>query len=178
MKSFMERKSYPVIPHLIEEVPNFKKFVEGYLCTGRDALTRHTNAQQFKFYRNANGWPLMHYKLLCIDNKWLLKEGGGIWLWKQSEDGLPKVPFKDPKALKPQKMCGHDEVCKGLEGFLNLWSAMAYDDFSREFRRKSEPMSQYWRGVKAAIDLPFATEESLKDGFWPRSRFTPEADQF
>ena len=50
MKSFMDTKSQPVIPHLIEEVPDFKKFVEGYLCTWRDALARHTNAQQFKFY--------------------------------------------------------------------------------------------------------------------------------
>ena len=93
-KLFMDTESWPVILHLIEEVLNFKKFVEGYLCTGRDALTRHTNTQQFKFYRNANGWPLMQYKLLCIDNEWLLKEGGGIWLWKQIEDG-------SPKALKP-----------------------------------------------------------------------------
>ena len=55
MKSFMDTESRPVIPHLIEEVPDFKKFVEGYLCTGRDALAGHTNAQQFKFYRNGNG---------------------------------------------------------------------------------------------------------------------------
>ena len=50
MKSFMDTESHPVIPHLIEEVLDFKKFVEGYLCTGRDALVGHTNAQQFKFY--------------------------------------------------------------------------------------------------------------------------------
>ena len=80
MKSFMDTESCPVIPHLIEEVPDFKKFVEGYLCTGHDALARHTNAQQFKFYRNGNGWPLMQYKLLCTDNEWLPKEGGGIRL--------------------------------------------------------------------------------------------------
>ena len=45
VKSFMDTKSCPIIPHLIKEVPDFKKFVEGYLCTGRDVLTRHTNAQ-------------------------------------------------------------------------------------------------------------------------------------
>ena len=50
MKSFMDIESRPVIPHLIEEVPEFKKFVEGYLCTKHDALAGHTNAQQFKFY--------------------------------------------------------------------------------------------------------------------------------
>ena len=30
--------------------------------------------------------------------------------------------------------------------------------------------------MKAALDLPLPTEESLKDDFYPRSRFTPEAD--
>ena len=75
-------------------------------------------------------------------------------------------------------MRGHDEVCKGLGGFLNLWSAMANDDFSGEFRRKNEPVSQYWRNVKAALDLPLPIEECLKDGFWPRSRFIPGAEQF
>ena len=82
MKSFMDIESQPVIPHLIKEVPNFKKFVEGYLCTRRDALTGHTNAQQFEFYGNANDWPLMQYKLLCTENEWLSKEGGRIRLWK------------------------------------------------------------------------------------------------
>ena len=62
-------------------------------------------------------------------------------------------------------MRGHDEVCKGLGGFLNLWSAMAIDDFSGKFRRKNELVSQYWRGVKAALDLPLPSEEYLKDGF-------------
>ena len=41
-------------------------------------------------------------------------------------------------ALKPQKMRGHNEVHKGLGGCLNLWSTMANDDFSGEFRRKNE----------------------------------------
>ena len=100
MKSFMDTESQPVIPHLIEEVLDFKKFEEGYLCSRHDALTRHTNAQQFKFYRNANSWPLMQYKLLCTNNEWLPKEGGGIWLWKQTKDRSLKVTLGDPKALK------------------------------------------------------------------------------
>ena len=44
MKSFMDTESRPIIPHLIEEVPDFKKFVEGYLCTGHNVLAGHTNA--------------------------------------------------------------------------------------------------------------------------------------
>jgi hypothetical protein len=38
MKSFMDAETEPIIPHLIEEVPNFKEFVDGYLCSGNDAL--------------------------------------------------------------------------------------------------------------------------------------------
>jgi hypothetical protein len=55
MKSFMNSETKPVIPHLIEEVSNFKAFVDGYFCSGNDALQGHTNAQQFKFYKDDNG---------------------------------------------------------------------------------------------------------------------------
>ena len=74
IKSFIDIESWPVIPHLIEEVYDFKKFVEGYLQIGHDALAEHTNAQQFKIYRDGSGWPLMQYKLLCTNNEWLSKE--------------------------------------------------------------------------------------------------------
>ena len=55
MNSFIDIKSWPVILQFIEEVLNFKKFVEGYLCTRRDALVDHINTQQFKFYKHTNG---------------------------------------------------------------------------------------------------------------------------
>ena len=44
MKSFIEAENQSVIPHLIEEVPNFKAFVERHLCSTNDALEGHTNA--------------------------------------------------------------------------------------------------------------------------------------
>jgi len=43
--SFMDVDSMPTIPHLIEEVPNFKAFIEGSICEGKDALVGHTKAQ-------------------------------------------------------------------------------------------------------------------------------------
>ena len=54
MKLFMDVELEPVIPHLIEEVPNFKAFVNGYLYSGNDILEGHTNEQQFKFYKDDN----------------------------------------------------------------------------------------------------------------------------
>ena len=53
------------------------------------------------------------------------------------------MPRGDPKALKPQEMCAYDKVCKGIGGVLNLWSAMANDDFSSKFRWRNELVSQY-----------------------------------
>ena len=101
MKSFMDAEKQPIIPHLIEEVPNFKSFVEGFLCLGNNALEGHTNAQQFKFYRDSNGWPLMQYKLYCTDSEWLPKEDGVIWLWKEMVDGSRKVPLSNPRLVLP-----------------------------------------------------------------------------
>jgi hypothetical protein len=43
MKSFMDVEKQLVIPHLIEEVPISKAFVDGFLYTGNDALEGHTN---------------------------------------------------------------------------------------------------------------------------------------
>ena len=62
MKSFMECEAHPVIPHFIEEVPDFKRFVDGYLGSGGDFLSGHSKSQQFKFYMDSSGWPLMEYK--------------------------------------------------------------------------------------------------------------------
>ena len=62
----------------------------------------------------------MQYKLLCTDKKWLPKEDGGIWLWKEILDGPSKIPCGDPKALNLQNMHRYDKVCKDLGRFFNL----------------------------------------------------------
>ena len=45
MKSFMDIETVPTIPHLIEEVPNFKKFIENGIADGENTLLGHTKAQ-------------------------------------------------------------------------------------------------------------------------------------
>ena len=48
-----------------------------------------------------------------------------------------------------------------------------------EFRKKNEPLSEYWRDVKVALDLPLPSVESLRGRFWPTSRFIPsKVDRF
>jgi len=50
---------------------------------------------------------------------------------------------------------------------------MANEDLSSEFRRKNEHIMYYWRGVKTALDMPLEESPSLRQGFWPQSRYAP-----
>ena len=75
------------------------------------------------------------------------------------------MPLGDPKALEPQRMCGRDEICKGLGGFLNLWSTMVNDDSYGKFKLSNEPISQYWRDAKEALDLSLPSTKTLRNGF-------------
>ena len=179
MKSFMDCERPPVIPHLIEEVPDFKRFVDGFLHSGDDALSGHSQAQQFKFYKDSNGWPLMQYKILSTDSEWLPTEGGGIRLWKETSDGRPKVPVGTPRPLPPQPIRCYDEICKGLDGYIAWWGAMANQDLSGEFRRKNDPLKKYWEGVRSALNVPLVAHETLRYGFWPISVIAnKEEDQY
>ena len=78
MKSFMDVDSVPTVPHLIEEVSDFKAFIEGSLLDGDASLTGHTKAQLFKFYLNSTGVPIMKYKHYCTNSDWLPSEGEGM----------------------------------------------------------------------------------------------------
>jgi hypothetical protein len=59
MKSFMDVELHPTILHIIEEVPNFKDFIAGYIAKGNEALEGQKKAQQFKFFVDSNGCPMM-----------------------------------------------------------------------------------------------------------------------
>jgi len=74
MRSFMDVESMTTILHLIEEVLDFKAFIEGFFLNGDEAFVGHTMAQQFKFYFNSAGIPIMKYKRYYTDSNWLLEE--------------------------------------------------------------------------------------------------------
>ena len=46
----------PLIPHLIEEVHDFKTFIKPFIHKGGDRLVGHTKAQQFRFYMRDDRW--------------------------------------------------------------------------------------------------------------------------
>ena len=50
MKSYMNLDNVPVIPHMIEEVHDFKAFIEPYIQIGAHWLIKFMKVQQFRFY--------------------------------------------------------------------------------------------------------------------------------
>jgi len=85
-----------------------------------DSLQGHSQALQFKFYKDSNRWPLMQYKVLCTNINWLSKESRGIHLWKETLDWCPKVLKGSLLPLGCQLMCSFEEVCKGVDGYIAL----------------------------------------------------------
>ena len=68
MKAFMDsQKTTAFIPELVQEVADFKKFLQGYQHDGANKLIRLGEMHLFKFYveekGNDMGWPIMHYKV-------------------------------------------------------------------------------------------------------------------
>ena len=67
-----------------------------------------------------------------------------------------------------------EEIKKGLDGYIEYWTKMADSDESGEFRRKNDPVKEYWKGVREALDEPYQERERLMEGFWPASRVEEE----
>ena len=79
MKSYMDLDNVPVIPHMIEEVPDFKAFIKPYMLKGEDRLVGHTKAQQFRFNMRDDDISAMHFKLLCTSPNLGLEDGILVW---------------------------------------------------------------------------------------------------
>ena len=166
MKSFMKNEVVPTIPHLIQEVPDLKKFIADWILDGKESLMGHTKVHQFKFYVDSIGTPVLKYKIYYHDEEWLSKgEGNGIKLWKEDSEGRSLWLCGVPDAVKPETMCHLPEVMKGLSGFIDHWEQSS--EKSIESRRLNEPLSYYWRDVRDALSLPMDTPISLQNGFWP-----------
>jgi hypothetical protein len=117
MKSFMKNEKVPTIPHLIEEVPDFKKFIEGSMLDGANALMGHTKAHQFKFFVDLSECPIVKDKMYCHTQDWRPKdEGNGIKIWKEDVEGQSLLPCREPDTVKPYEMRHLTEVVKALFG--------------------------------------------------------------
>ena len=89
MKSFMESQKMSFIPKFVQEVANFKSFIQGHLCGGPLRLIGLRDIHLFKFYVDEEGWPIIQYKESTTDTTWLpcnkqaLPYGKQIWMANQ-----------------------------------------------------------------------------------------------
>ena len=174
MKSYMDLDKDAVIPHMIEEVPDFKAFINTYIREGQERLVGHTRGRQFRFYVAEDDWPLMQYKMSCTSLVWLPEEG--IKLWKEDANGRPMLPDLDavPNVVKPRKMKNQAEVVKGISGYLAYWNRLAENDETGLMRHDLQKVIKYWEGVKSAVaecrDERGEEPSPIQNGFWPRTR--------
>ena len=120
MKSFMKNETVSTIPHLIQEVPDFKKSIADWILDGEESSMGHTKVHQFKFYVNSIGISVLKYIIYCHNEERLPKrEGNGIKLWKEDLEGRSLWPCGVLNAVKPETMRHLPEVVKGLSGFID-----------------------------------------------------------
>jgi hypothetical protein len=172
MQSYMKLERGPFIPHLVEEVPDFKAYVKPYIKMKKGQLVGHSHGRQYKFFMDDNGWPIMQYKLACTDMSWMPEEG--LKLWKEDEDKKPVLPQGDPTRVVPKKMTNESEILRGLEGYIQHWTNASKEDGTTEYKAKMSQLAKYWTAVRNAMcngDEEGSTgSQELKYGFWPRTR--------
>ena len=132
MKSFMDVEAIPTIPHLIEEVANFKGFIEGRFNDGNDILVRHTKPQQVKFYLDSTGCLVMKYKMLCIDAHWLGENGKATKFWKEDVEGRSLWPRGIPLPVPQNAMKDVQHIVKGISAFIKYWEKLCNADVNGE----------------------------------------------
>ena len=102
MTPYMDLDNVSLIPHMIEEIPNFKIFLKPYMSKRVDCLVIHTKAQQFCFYMRDDGYPAMHFKILSISPIWGPEDS--ILVWRQYKDAKYMLSDEDRKHCKPDPM--------------------------------------------------------------------------
>ena len=143
MKSFMDVESIPTIPHLIEEVADFKGFIGSKLNDDNDILVGHTKPQQVKFYLDSSGCLVMMYKMLCTNADWLGENGRGIKLWKEDAEGRSLWPRGSPLPIPQNAMNDVQNIVKGISGFIKYWEKLCNADVIGESRRRYEHLVHY-----------------------------------
>ena len=133
MKSFMDVESIPTILHLIEEVANFKGFIEGKFNDGNDILVGlYTKPQQVKFYLDSTGCLVMKYKILCTDADWLGENGRAIKFWKEDAEGRSLWPRGIPLPIPQNAMKDVQHIVKGILRYIKYWEKLRNADVTGE----------------------------------------------
>ena len=97
MKAFMESQELSFLPEFIQEVADFKSFVNGFLCSGTSHIIGLGDMHLFKFFVDNDRVPVMKFKKSAVDSKWLPSNVPSRCLWKKDLRGRPMLPKGCPK---------------------------------------------------------------------------------
>jgi hypothetical protein len=103
----------PFIPQFIQEILDFKSWVNGYLNDGMDILVSHIKMHLFQFFVDEVGWLVMQYKISLIYALWSLKDSPTIESWKEEVVGQAKLSTGVPNPIPFRLIWGIDELRVG-----------------------------------------------------------------
>ncbi|CAM6127292.1 unnamed protein product [Calypogeia fissa] len=165
------RKPNPV-PHFLQEVPDFKSYLKGFLLTGSDKLVGHLKPRQFRFYVRDDKMPCLQYKMKSDDEGWLPKEGIEMWGW--TDDHSPKLPAGVPKRLPMSPMKMLTEVQTGPEKYVEFFQGVHDGILEETSKRSWALLVEYWSTIVDTLktkDVQYRPNQldTLVHGFWPVS---------
>ena len=189
MMAFMASQDLSFMPEFVQEVSNFKSFVQGSIHDGVDRVVGLGDMHLFKFYVDEEGWPVMRFKELAIHSHWLPRDKLGIRLWKEDANGKLMIPSGLPNPVPFRRLWGDEvpssvgnpdkarkKVLKalekrsfiksGIQGYIEFWEHEMRE--SSGFRKDFPPYIEYWNGILAELENPLPpTPSALVEGFWP-----------
>ena len=106
--AFMAFQDLSFMPEFVQEVADFKSFVQGSIHDGADRLVGLGDMHLFKFYVDEEGWLVMRFKELAIHSHWLPRDKPGIRLWKEDADGKLMIPSGLPNPVPFRRLWGNE----------------------------------------------------------------------
>ena len=170
MQHFQSCQTTRPTPFMLTHVPDFKSYIDGYLCDSKDALVGHSKPLQFRFYMQGD-IPLMQYKMHPKSIDWLPMEGG-IELWKRDEAGTPHLP-KGDLMLVPmfEYIKDHEEVVSGIKDYLKYWERWSnVQGPYAKFTKFIMPVIDYWKEMILSLQTPNVHEDTIFMDFWPKTQ--------
>ncbi len=170
MQHFQSCQATRPTPFLLTHVPDFKGFIDGYLCDSKDALVGHSKPLQIRFYMQGEV-PVMQYKMHPKSVDWLPREGP-IELWKRDMEGKPTLPKGSPMLLPMfDYVKDHLEIENGIKDYLKYWERWSnVQGPEAEFTKFIMPVIEYWKNMVHALQIPNVHEETTFVEFWPQTQ--------
>ncbi|CAM6085741.1 unnamed protein product [Calypogeia fissa] len=171
MALLMGARTPSPVPFFVQEVPDFKMFVDPFILKGGDKLVGHASPRLFRLYVRLDGMPCMQFKRRTVDKlPWEPSEGVEMWGW--TSDGRPNLPFGVPKRLQMLDVARLDEVRDGLGKFIKFFKVINGRTVEESTKIRWEGLVKYWSRINDMLELgkvQYWAEDgdNLVHGFWP-----------